>query len=455
MKSQQNGISLIALIITIIVIIILAAIVIGVALNTPENANRAKFASDMSEVQHAVKVKLAENYNQFVTNPNSVDLNSGFTRVSVNGAPDNFDSFAIEGSETGTIGYLVNLNTIKMENLTMGQGYKTAIEVTFGATDAFVYDAEGEVFYAFGYQYDGTTYYSIADLKTIDTSLAKISISINPNGAIGGQINTQVNVEDDKEQVNPDSLQYGWSTSQETQPTEWTSFTSGQSITKDITDSEDIYYLWVKATDMKGNEQTKISNSFYADNTVPTITLSATGDIVGATSVEITAEVTYGFSGVENVKWLVGTKVEGDFASAGTILTEPYKFTVEESGTFTVYIEGKNGKKAISTITVTNIISTGFKGGTPNAPVLEQGMIPVKWGGSSWVVTNQSDPDWYNYIDNATENGYASNTSEGQACRKWANVMLSDGTYKASTVAVGQTVTDAQLRKHVCMVTKI
>ncbi len=64
---QKKGISLIALIITIIVIIILAAIVIGTALTTPESANRAKFASDMSEVQHAVSVKLADNYNQFIT----------------------------------------------------------------------------------------------------------------------------------------------------------------------------------------------------------------------------------------------------------------------------------------------------------------------------------------------------------------------------------------------------
>jgi Tfp pilus assembly major pilin PilA len=163
---KQKGISLIALIITIIVIIILAAIVIGVALNTPENANRAKFASDISEVQHAVKVKLAENYNQFVTNPSSVDLNTGFTRVPVNSAPESFNSFALEGAETGTIGYLVKLDTIKMENLTIGQGYKTATEVSFGVTDAFVYDVEGEVFYALGHKYDDVVYYSLADIET-------------------------------------------------------------------------------------------------------------------------------------------------------------------------------------------------------------------------------------------------------------------------------------------------
>jgi type II secretory pathway pseudopilin PulG len=162
---ELKGISLIALIITIIVIIILAAIVIGVALNTPESANRAKFASDMSEVQHAVKVKLADNYNQFITNPDNVDLNNGFTRLTVNSAPESFDSFPLEGTETGTIGYLVRLDTIKMDQLTIGQEYKTATEVTFGATDAFVYDAEGEVFYALGYKYQDKVYYSIADLE--------------------------------------------------------------------------------------------------------------------------------------------------------------------------------------------------------------------------------------------------------------------------------------------------
>jgi type II secretory pathway pseudopilin PulG len=164
MKSKV-GISLIALIITIIVIIILAAIVIGTALTTPESANRAKFASNMAEVQHAVSIKLAENYNQFITNPDGGDLNVGFTRVSVNGAPDSFNSFALQGAETGTVGYLVRLDTIKMEPLTIGQEYKTATEVTFGTTDAFVYDAEGEVFYALGYKDKGKIYYSISDLE--------------------------------------------------------------------------------------------------------------------------------------------------------------------------------------------------------------------------------------------------------------------------------------------------
>ena len=50
---NKNGISLIALIITIIVIIILAAIVITMSLKTPEDARYAKFYSDMSAIQEA------------------------------------------------------------------------------------------------------------------------------------------------------------------------------------------------------------------------------------------------------------------------------------------------------------------------------------------------------------------------------------------------------------------
>jgi type II secretory pathway pseudopilin PulG len=181
MKSKK-GISLIALIITIIVIIILAAIVIGVALNTPESANRAKFASALSEVQHGVAKKLAENYNQYVTNPSDVDLNEGFTRVPITNAPESFDGFAPENGETGTIGYLVNLDTIGVDQLSIGQGYKNSIEVIFGETDAFVYDEEGEVFYPQGHKYQDETYYSLKDLDKPSNNNG----SENPGGENGG-----------------------------------------------------------------------------------------------------------------------------------------------------------------------------------------------------------------------------------------------------------------------------
>ncbi|MCI8347437.1 MAG: hypothetical protein HFJ12_05800, partial [Bacilli bacterium] len=45
-----------------------------------------------------------------------------------------------------------------------------------------------------------------------------------------------------------------------------------------------------------------------------------------------------------------------------------------------------------------------------NGPKLKEGMIPVKWQDGSWVVTDSSDTNWYNYD-----------------AKQWANIMLTDG----------------------------
>ena len=47
-----------------------------------------------------------------------------------------------------------------------------------------------------------------------------------------------------------------------------------------------------------------------------------------------------------------------------------------------------------------------------NIPSIMDGMIPVKWNGTNWVITIQGDSEWYDY-----------NSSN----MKWANVMLRDG----------------------------
>ncbi len=52
-----------------------------------------------------------------------------------------------------------------------------------------------------------------------------------------------------------------------------------------------------------------------------------------------------------------------------------------------------------------------------NAPKLAEGMIPIKYVNDNWVITNEDDKEWYDY-------------SAGE--KRWANVMLSDGTYKTS-----------------------
>lgn len=66
-----------------------------------------------------------------------------------------------------------------------------------------------------------------------------------------------------------------------------------------------------------------------------------------------------------------------------------------------------------------------------NRPKLSKGMIPVKWDSqqNNWVVCSETDLDWYSY--------------DGK--KLWANVMLSDGTYKTETVQEKQVVKEEEL----------
>ena len=64
-----------------------------------------------------------------------------------------------------------------------------------------------------------------------------------------------------------------------------------------------------------------------------------------------------------------------------------------------------------------------------NSPKITQGMIPIKYNGTDWVVCSKEDPEWYSYDDT----------------KKWANVMLSDGTYKEGKVPEGQIVKENEL----------
>ena len=64
MKKQKSGVSLIVLVITIIVIIILAvAVILSIANNNPiENANKAKFKSDLKTMQEELELIKSSNY---------------------------------------------------------------------------------------------------------------------------------------------------------------------------------------------------------------------------------------------------------------------------------------------------------------------------------------------------------------------------------------------------------
>ena len=68
----------------------------------------------------------------------------------------------------------------------------------------------------------------------------------------------------------------------------------------------------------------------------------------------------------------------------------------------------------------TGTTNPGEWNGKVNAPIVEQGMVPIKYDEtkSNWVVCSQTDEEWYNYEE-----------------QKWANIMLSD-----ETLTEGQTI---------------
>ena len=82
-------------------------------------------------------------------------------------------------------------------------------------------------------------------------------------------------------------------------------------------------------------------------------------------------------------------------------------------------------KKLLFSIFLIMMMIGGTASYAINAPVLADGMTPVKWDSSSgnWVETNTTDADWYNYEQVPS----TSSTIAGNGTGKWANAVTADG----------------------------
>lgn len=95
--------------------------------------------------------------------------------------------------------------------------------------------------------------------------------------------------------------------------------------------------------------------------------------------------------------------------------------TVNKSGKYAIKLVDKANNQAIR---YANVIIA-------NAPKLADGMIPIVYENNKWKIVSSTSGDWYDYAD-----------------KKWANVMLSDGTYgiKDGQLAnTGQIIEDNEL----------
>ena len=90
---------------------------------------------------------------------------------------------------------------------------------------------------------------------------------------------------------------------------------------------------------------------------------------------------------------------------------------------------GTTFSRTIGTTDVVFLTGTSYTEGPANAPDIdEKTMIPINWNGTNWVITDKAH--WE----------YSYDTTN----KKWANVMLSDGTYKAGKETVGTVITNEE-----------
>lgn len=85
------------------------------------------------------------------------------------------------------------------------------------------------------------------------------------------------------------------------------------------------------------------------------LTVSLTSTPGENTNGPVTIKVGTSAINVQSVKWLSGEKTIGDFASAGTDVKD-LSFQVTENDKYTVYVQDNEGKEAVATIEVKNII---------------------------------------------------------------------------------------------------
>ncbi len=206
-------------------------------------------------------------------------------------------------------------------------------------------------------------------ITKIDKTLP--TVKLTPNGGEGSitegeakaTISTKIEAEDNESGLK--EIEYAWSQSNTEEPSNWTTFTNGQTITKTDCNAGK-YYLWTKVTDIAGNraETIKVSKEF---NVTTSISGGTKKYIKKGGSVTLTPSKG-GQAG--NITWSTS-----DSSGAQLSSTSGNSVTVKglTAGTYTVKAtESVGGKSTSYTIEVTELKSGG------NATVLEGNTVTLK-----------------------------------------------------------------------------
>lgn len=154
------------------------------------------------------------------------------------------------------------------------------------------------------------------------------------------------------------TLQYAWSTSNTAEPTKWTNFTNGATITKSDITQAGTWYLWTKVIDNAGNRASDnngkaiVSNAFtIIANTEGPALITLTPDITRWTNTNVVVTATYGEYLTQNKTLTCNGTSNVDYSVNGLV-----NVVVKNNGkTVTATAEDIAGNKIVKTYQVTNI----------------------------------------------------------------------------------------------------
>ena len=463
----ERGITLIALVVTIVVLLILAGITISLVFGSNGVIKKAQEANENTKIaQVREQLELAKGP-EYIEGNGKYNPDSYFERIEAEGIIGNKDTDIIDNGDgiyevTTTSGYIFkitlvpskdNVEDIQIEHIGKVDGprirnlkvtNKTTNSITVevetanaeGATYTYYYKKDGEVSWKKAEEIKEKTYtfsglesnviYNIKvrvekDGKAVEKEVSTITGEL-PEGAVqfspvewkSGQASTTITTSETGY-----TLQYQIG---EIAEGNWTNTTSG-SVIGNLQHGQIVYGRL-----FDGTNGSKTANIDVQDEIEPqqaTISLSGTSTNTEG-SITATVTLTDNESGVNTTasKWGYNTTAGaigenessytgGNFSSGQTITLK-----ATTAGTYYLHVltvdNAGNKKETISNaVTVEKVLvadgSYNDDKGV-NTPNIGEGMIPIKWNGSSWVETTVNDPDWYDYT-----------------AKKWANAKTSDG----------------------------
>ena len=466
-SKRENGITLIALVVTIVVLLILAGITISLVFGSNGVIKKAQEANENTKIaQVREQLELAKGP-EYIEGNGKYNPDSYFERIETEGIIGNKDTDVIDNGDgtyevTTTPGYIFkitlvpskdNVEDIQIEHIGKVDGprirdlkvtNKTTNSITVevetanaeGATYTYYYKKDGEVSWKKAEEIKEKTYtfsgleanviYNIKvrvekDKKAVEKEVSTITGEL-PEGAVqfspvewkNGQASTTITTSETGY-----TLQYQIG---EIAEGNWTNTTSG-SVLGNLQHGQIVYGRL-----FDGTNGSKTANIDVQDEIEPqqaTISLSGTSTNTEG-SITATVTLTDNESGVNTTasKWGYNTTAGaigenessytgGNFSSGQTITLK-----ATTAGTYYLHVltvdNAGNKKETISNaVTVEKVLvadgSYNDDKGV-NTPNIGEGMIPIKWNGSSWVKTAGNDPDWYDYTE-----------------KKWANAMTEDG----------------------------